>query len=350
MADRGIRCRRATVETTYKGKSITTKLDDYNTSFSYTDNASGNSDDVKLDIFDPDGRWRGDWIPTKGDKVESTIIVQDWMSEGDNSKLKCGTFTLDSLDIQGEPSFVSIGAVSAPVEDAFKITEKTKTWESTTLQQIANDIAGEAKMSLEYDAEEITVEKKEQNKQTDADFLNKLVEDFGLCMKIYSNKLVIFNRQKYKQKASAATITTEDMASNWKYSSDLDGLYTGVKIEYQHTDTTKTKTKTGTQEKKKNEKLSYEYGKGPRWLKLNEKVDNTAECERIAKGKLEKENHGKTKLTISTLGNTKLVATQCVTIKGLRSVTDGKYYIDKVTHTINGSGYVCDYELAMVEG
>ena len=70
MADRGIRCRRATVETTYKGKSITTKLDDYNTSFSYTDNASGNSDDVKLDIFDPDGRWRGGWIPTKGDKVE----------------------------------------------------------------------------------------------------------------------------------------------------------------------------------------------------------------------------------------------------------------------------------------
>lgn len=346
----GVPCRRATVDTTYEGKAITTTLDNYNTAFSYTDCASGTSDSIKLDIFDPDGRWRAAWTPWKGDKMESIISVKDWNREGDDTSLKCGSFVIDSLDISGEPSFVSIGAVSAPVEDSFHIVEKTRTWESTTLKQIANDIAEEAKLSLEYDADEITINKKEQSKESNSDFLNKLVEDFGLCLKVYDKKLVVFDRLKYKAKPPVATIKIEEMAPNWKYSTDLEGLFTGVKIDYTHTSTIQTTTKKGKpKEKKKKEKLTYEYGEGPRWLKINEKIDNDGEAERIAKGRLEKENHGKTKLSISTLGNTSIVASQCVTIAGLGPTVSGKYYVDKVTHSLGGDGYKCEYELVQVE-
>ena len=348
--DNGTKCRRAKVDTKYQGKAITTTLDDYNTSFTYTDNASGNSDDVKLEIFDPDGRWRAAWFPLKGDKMESKISVKDWIKEGDNRELKCGSFVIDSLDVSGEPSMLSIGAVSAPVDTAFKAEEKTRTWEGTTLEQIAKNVADEAKMTLSYDADKITIEKKEQSKQSDSDFLNKLVEDFGLCLKVYDKKLVIFDRVRYKAKEPVATIPIEDISQNWRYSTDLEGNYTGVKISYSQTSTVNTMTKKGeATTKKKNEKLEYTYGTGPRWLKLNEKVDNTAEAERIAKGRLEKENHGKNKLTITTLGNPSLVASQNIEVTGLGPNVSGKYYIDKVTHQMSGSGYLCDYELVQLE-
>ena len=67
----GTPCRRAAVDTNYAGKAITTTLDDYQTSFSYTDKASGESDSIKLDIMDPDARWRSAWAPRKGDNISS---------------------------------------------------------------------------------------------------------------------------------------------------------------------------------------------------------------------------------------------------------------------------------------
>ena len=244
---------------------------------------------------------------------------------------------------------LNMGAVSAPVDDAFSTEQRTFTWEQTTLKQIAQSIAERYGMELCFDCDDVSIAKKEQSKQTDSDFLNKLCEDYGLCLKIYAAKLVVFSRPAYKEKDPVATIAIEDIFTNWKFTSDLAGNYTGVKIDYTQTSTIETKTKKGKpRKKKKKEKLSYEYGTGPRWLKINEKIDSTADAERLAKGRLEKENHGKSKLTISTLGNPTLVASQCVTVAGLGPTVSGKYYIDSITHEVGGSGYVCNYELVLV--
>ena len=345
----GTPCRRAAVDTNYAGKAITTTLDDYQTQFTYTDKASGESDSIKLDIMDPDARWRSAWAPRKGDKITSKIAVKDWLKTGDDRVLNCGSFILDSVDFSGEPSMLNMGAVSAPVDDAFSTEQRTFTWEQTTLKQIAQSIAERYGMELCFDCDDVSISKKEQSKQTDSDFLNKLCEDYGLCLKIYAAKLVVFSRPAYKEKDPVATIAIEDIFTNWKFTSDLAGNYTGVKIDYTQTSTIETKTKKGKpSKKKKKEKLSYEYGTGPRWLKINEKIDSTADAERLAKGRLEKENHGKSKLTISTLGNPTLVASQCVTVAGLGPTVSGKYYIDSITHEVGGSGYVCNYELVLV--
>ena len=345
----GVPCRRAAVDTNYAGKAITTTLDDYQTQFTYTDNASGESDSIKLDIFDPDARWRSAWAPRKGDKISSKIAVKDWLSVGDDRVLDCGSFTLDSVDFSGEPSMLNMGAVSAPLDDAFATTERSDTWEQTTVKQIAQKIADRYQMELCFDCEDVSIAKKEQSKQTDSDFLNKLCEDYGLCLKVFAGKIVIFSRPDYKEKDPVATIAIEDIFTNWKFDSDLAGNYTGVKIEYSQTSTIETTTKKGkATKKKKKEKVSFEYGTGPRWLKINEKVDDPADAERLAKGRLEKENHGKSRLSISTLGNPTLVASQCITVAGLGPTISGKYYIDSITHEIGGSGYVCSYKLALI--
>ena len=347
----GTPCRRAAVDTNYKGKSITTTLDDYQTQFTYTDKASGESDSIKLDIIDPDARWRSKWLPAAGDKIISKIAVKDWGKTGDNRVLNCGTFVLDAVDFSGEPSMLSMGAVSAPVDDAFKTEQRTYTWEQVTIKQIAQTIAGRYSLELFFDCDDISITKKEQSKQTDADFLNRLCEDYGLSLKIYSSKLVIFSRPAYKEKDAVAKFTPENMAPDWKFNFDLAGNYTGVKLEYSPTSTTKTKAKKGKSgEKKKKETVTYEYGTGPRWLKINEKADNPADAERLAKGRLEKENHGKIgKLSFSIMGNPSLVASQCVTVEGMGPAVSGKYYIDSITHELGGSGYTTQLELVKIK-
>ena len=50
--------------------------------------------------------------------------------------------------------------------------------------------------------------------------------------------------------------------------------------------------------------------------------------------------------TALPMGNASLYAGQCIKIKGLAGL-DGKYYIDKVKHTL-GSGYTMQLDLSKV--
>ncbi len=88
--------RKASVSVHYNGKNIDTKLADYLSAFSYTDEASGQGDDISLTINDRDRKWIKSWFPSKGDTMTATIIMKNWSVEGDTKKLSCGSFVIDT--------------------------------------------------------------------------------------------------------------------------------------------------------------------------------------------------------------------------------------------------------------
>ena len=47
----------------------------------------------------------------------------------------------------------------------------------------------------------------EQTNQSDCEFYNKLVTDYGLVLKIYDNRLVVFSEAQYEAKAAKLTLT-----------------------------------------------------------------------------------------------------------------------------------------------
>lgn len=322
--------RKASVIITYNGKNVTTKLSEFLESFSYTDVASGESDSISIKLSNIDKKWLGAWFPAKGDKLSVSTKLVNWSKTGEK-KFRCGEFTLDEFSFSGRPLVADLGALSLPIKESFKTTERNKTYKKVTIEEIAKEIAKRANVKLVYDAARIDIETIEQS-QNDCDFLYDLCEKYGLGMKVYSSKIIIFDESRYEKKRSVTTINESDMKS-WSYDTSTNKTYTAAKISY-----TNPKTK---------KDVSITVGDGKRVLKISEKADSKADAEKIAKAKINNANKKMTTMRITIQANPKIVATSNVTIKGLGKL-NGKYAVDKVVHSI-GSGYTMILTLRLIQ-
>mgnify|MGYP007003801988 CR=1 FL=1 len=299
--------RKAAVEIAWNGAAAAGTLGQYQTSATYTDPASGEADSLDLSLHDRDRQWIGPWLPQAGDTLSAVIRLTDWDRAGDNRALPCGSFILDKFDFSGWPVAGNISGVSVPADSAFRETQRTRTWENI-------------------------IKSEEQSEKTDCDFYMGLCETYGLAMKVYAQKIVVYDREAYKARPPVATLTP-DMLLSWSWSSRLTGTYTGG--EYAYTDPSTEK------------EVKVQVGGGPRILKKSGRVDSQADAERKLWAAIHHANHGSTKLSLSMRGTASLVASQCVMVAELGRL-GGKYFIDSITHHIGG-GYTMDLELSRVE-
>lgn len=328
--------RQATAHIAYNGRAVKTDFQKDTASLTYTDPASGESDSLSLTLTDPDHRWTAAWFPVKGDAITAKIALKNWKENGDNREIDCGQFVLSGFSMQGAPGTVTLEAVSQPVDRAWSTTERSKVWEKITVKRIAADVAGRAGLSLVYDAGEIELETIEQNKQPDSAFLQELCDKYGLQLKVYSKKLVVYDRARYKEKQAVAKIPVEDVAPGWSYDTDLVGSYTGGTMAYTNPKTEKD--------------IVYKLNENsPRLLQITEKADSTVDAEMRLRAEIEKANHGMTKLSVTLMGGQyDVYAGQCVEMIGFGRLS-GKYYADNVTHTMSAQGYSVQLDLALVD-
>lgn len=326
--------RKATASVSYNGKNIDTKLAEFLRTFSFTDVASGESDSLSLVINDKERKWIKAWFPSKGDTMSASITMRNWTKDGDTQKLPCGSFIIDDFSFSGAPIQLKLEAVAVPADSGFKKTKRTKTYENTTLENIAAEIAKRAGVKLYYEAPRVSIEKVEQSEKDDCSFLNEQVKLYGYAMKIYKHKIVIFSEATYEKKKAVATLTEADIEPNWSWNTTLDGKYTGAKYEYTNTD--------------KNKTFRVTVGGGSRILKVTDSAGTLSEAEKITLAKLNDANKDDTTMSVTlTIANRKIIATSCVTIKGLGKL-DGKYYVEKVTWNV-GSGCKQKLELRKVQ-
>lgn len=317
------KARRAEIEILYEGKNITTPINEYMQDFQYTDIASGECDRIKISLQDVDRQWMGAWMPEKGDRMSGSLILKEWDADGDTQRLYCGEFELDDMSFSGRPLNCELGAVSVPKNEPFNTQTRTKTWESITIRQIAQDIAERAGIDLYYEAEDITVEILEQNEQTDSKFLFSTCEDYGLAMKVYANRIIIFDEETYENRPPVRTIQETDMIK-WSYNSTVTGTYTGANVRY--TDP--------------NDDKDYliKIGGGTRLLEINENTDSIEDAERKGIAKLNNENKKAVTMNMTIKTDIRVVAGSCVEVQGISSKIDGKYYVDKAATSKRGSG------------
>lgn len=325
--------RRATVEITYNGKNATTQLAPYLNSVQYRDVASGSSDDISLEINDRDRRWIGGWFPQKGDRLTAIIRLLNWEQEGKNAAISCGSFCVDDFSFKGGPIRLSLQGLAIPTVTGFKTTKRTFTYEKTTLKEIGRKVASRAGVTLYYEASEISIEKVAQDNEDDCSFYNSLVTRFGLALKVFNNRLVVFNEATYEARKPVATLDETDFEPGWSWNTTMDGTYTGVKYQYTNSDKDKVFTVTA--------------GSGSRILTCNEAAENLTEATAIALAALNNANKKTTTMKITIRASKKIIATSCVEIIGLGKLS-GKYYVEEVSHSI-GNGYKMTLSLRKVE-
>ena len=329
--------RKAVPSLSFNGKNVSTKLADYLESVSCEDVASGSSDSIDITLQNIDMKWMKQWYPTKGDKISGTVTFQDWNKDGENLKLDCGTFILDEVKFSGGPLKVSLGGVAIPANESFKVRERTKTWKNVTIKNIANEIAKRYGLSLSYSGPTITIASIEQSDKTDSAFLYDLCKKYGLSMKVFNNKIVIYDQTQQEKKAASATITRDSFIDDeWEYTDSIEGTYTGARISY----------KSG----EDNEEISVYLGlkaenaAGSRVLNITEVADDCDTAYYMAAAQVNQSNEQATTISGKIWPNPKICAGICVTISGMGKA-NGKYFVDKSTVEVSDSRTTQSVEL-----
>lgn len=313
----------------------------YIADMTYTDTSDGESDSVDITLDARDERWRGEWFPRKGSAVYPTAKGTDWEKSGDEKQMNCGVFLLDDISYTDSPDTLSLSAVSKPSDTEFSDTKREAIWKNTSVKRIGQVIAARYGLGLEFDGEDQNISSDEQ-KESDSGYYDSLCRKYGLSVKLYARKIWVYDREKYKEKPAAATLSKSDMVpGSIKWNTTLTGTYTGGDFRYEDSDTGKViACSVGVEGKKKT---------------LSQKADSVSDALRQLCGELNRDNHSAVTLRCSVMGNFAVSAGCCVNISGLGggSATsggmDGKYFVDRATHRFNASGFVTELELSLVQ-
>jgi phage protein D len=331
----------------YNNKDISADISKYLKSISYTDNLSGEADDLQITLEDKAGLWQSTWIPEKGALLDVMLQQKYWQTLSElPQSLRLGLFEIDEITSSGYPSEVQIKAVSVPDNNTLRGTERSRSWEKAKLQVIANDIASAAGMSLFWDTEENPVlDRAEQTEQSDLSFLYAICKDKGLALKISDKKIIIFDEAKYEAEKAKITIvkpgTVYKKESGMKYlfvgtgyslRTKIRDIYAACRVSYQQGSS------------KSNIEATYTVaGKKGKTLQVNEQVESVAESLNLAKKRLREKNKDEVTGSLNMLGNFVLLSGVTVNLLGFGAF-DGKYLITRASHDI-GSGYTTNIDV-----
>ena len=331
----------------YNNKDISADISKYLKSISYTDNLSGEADDLQITLEDKAGLWQSTWMPEKGALLDVMLQQKYWQTlSALPQSLRLGLFEIDEITSSGYPSEVQIKAVSVPDNNTLRGTERSRSWEKAKLQVIANDIASAAGMSLFWDTEENPVlDRAEQTEQSDLSFLYAICKDKGLALKISDKKIIVFDEAKYEAEKAKITIvkpgTVYKKESGMKYlfvgtgyslRTKIRDIYAACRVSYQQGSS------------KSNIEATYTAaGKKGKTLQVNEQVESVAEALNLAKKRLREKNKDEVTGSLNMLGNFVLLSGGTVNLLGFGAF-DGKYLITRASHDI-GSGYTTNIDV-----
>jgi len=325
-------------------------------SFSYDDKESGEADEVSLVLKDPDGKWAASWSPEKGQIVKASIVPKGALT------LRCGTFYVDSLRTSGSPRVMEIKAVSVPQKTAIRRLQKTKSWEAVSLGEIVQQIASSHEMKALYDVEDDPdYDRVDQKQESDLKFLQRLCEDAGFSLKVTDGRLVVFNQETYEKKAPIETITLGvSSVLSWSFETQLSDSYRRCIVSWRDpkqkvkgdagSHTLPDGTDSGVRKNPAVMTFTYEDPDGDpdgQDLKIHKRATSQAEAERIAKAELRKANLARLTGSLKMIGSPYYVAGSVIEVAGFGSF-DGRFIIERASHSIGSGGYTTDLTLRRV--
>ena len=314
---------------------ITEDITPYLKSISYSEVLDGESDTADIELHDAGRLWVADWFPSRGDSCYIELVRENWNGDGSIESFPLGNFEIDEIKNSYPPNVASIKLNSLANSTNIRGVNKSRSWEEVTLSKIAGDIAADAGLTLFFDtAENPTIKRAEQKEQSGISFLLKLCKDRGLCLKVSDGKLIIFDAEKYESQSPVKSLTYgASEIKSFSATATISKIYSSAKVTYKHG--------------KKGEKIEYEYKDANKsdgmTLEINEKVENQAEAEKLAKKKLREKNQEEIKVNLTVIGDFIYSAGLVIELVN-HGFYSGNYIIERVNHKIGG-GYECDLEL-----
>lgn len=318
---------RVTPTIAFNGHNVTGVLNDYLKDVRYEDVAKDRCDSLDLTVHNINKEWLNAWYPKKGDEVVCKIVYGGYNKDGSDCTMNCGAFIVDEISFSGDPATMKISALGVPRYHSFTQEPRDAKWNKLTIEKILSKIARRYEMNYEYHAPSISVETAEQTDQDDAAFLYSICRAYGLNMKVYQDKIIVFDPALLEQKEAVATLTPNSFVDDgWSITDSLDGVYNGCYVT----------VGTGASAKKWYFGTVAKDSKDARIVRIRQSAENKADAKYKALAAINSSNEEAVKMSGDIWPTPAITAGTCVVVKDFGE-PDGKYFVEKVGISIDGN-------------
>lgn len=325
----------------YGAKDITRDISAALITVTYTDVEEGESDEITFTLADPEGQWRDEWYPKKGDSMELEIGYDDAL-------MPCGKFVIDEMEINFGSSgdTVTIKALAAGINKKLR-TKRSVGHENQSLKQIAEKVASANGLTVKGEVPNILFTRITQNRESDLAFLHRVSREYGCMFAVRDNALVFTSIFGVEKGEVVKTIDRTDcIGGRWVDKS----VQTYKKASAKYHSPTDKKLISGEAESggKADDGSSLGGDKisitSEDALEIRTKAENEQQARIKAQAALHRANSREQEGYLSVYGDPLLVAGNNFLFTGMGKLS-GKCHITKSTHRIDRSGgYVTEVE------
>lgn len=197
-------------------------------SLNYTDNSKNAIDDLEIELENLDYRWLKEWYP---DEDAQMLVGIHEELENETNFLDLGTFYVD------EPTFedqkLTLKCLALPLDQNIRDQKNSVAWEKVTLKELVMQIANKHEMNAELYAENVFFERLDQNKETDLAFINRVVKEIGLNMKVSDDKIIIFDDEEMEKNDTIEVFNIKDyQIRSFSLKKKNKEIYDKVEVSY----------------------------------------------------------------------------------------------------------------------
>ena len=256
-------------------------------SLNYTDNSKNAIDDLEIELENLDYRWLKEWYPDE----DAQLLVGIHEELGNETNfLDLGTFYVD------EPTFedqkLTLKCLALPLDQNIRDQKNSVAWEKVTLKELVMQIANKHEMNAELYAENVFFERLDQNQETDLAFVNRIVKEIGLNMKVSDDKIIIFDDEEMEKNDTIEIFNIKDYRiRSFSLKKKNKEIYDKVEVSYYDPDKKKVVKEIITKEEldKRNQVTTEEKeSKSKDSKKTNKKIQKKASKKPIKKIKSKK--------------------------------------------------------------
>ena len=197
-------------------------------SLNYTDNSKNAIDDLELELENLDYRWLKEWYP---DENAQLLVGIHEEKENETNFLDLGTFYVD------EPTFennrLNLKCLALPLDQNIRDQKNSVAWERITLEELVTQIANKHEMNAEIYADNEFFERLDQNQETDLAFINRIVKETGLNMKVSDDKIIIFDDEEMEKNDTIEIFNINDeRIRSFSLKKKNKEIYDNVEVSY----------------------------------------------------------------------------------------------------------------------
>lgn len=330
-----MKARNTYVKLKYKGNGTMDITGEYS-DCTIVDCASGEADTISVSLCNKDGKWlKKAYFPRSSDYIKATIVTEKWNDDSEKKKtFYYGKFVTDQITSSGFPSTAALGGISIPLHTGFNVTQRNRTYKKTSLKSVLQIIAKRARVKLVFDASNHKIDEVSQDGNTDLEFAFSLCSDYGCCLKLYNGKMIVYDQTAYERRERRFILKKSEIGddSTYSFTRSISKVYDSVKFQYQN---------------KKGKNITYNYkipGRtAKRTLFISSSADSHADAEKKAKAQLASTLREAITASFTLMGNPQYKACMVFAVSGFGQF-DGRYFIDKVTHSFSDEGYTSSIE------